>query len=176
MSTISSRNSKTYAKVEGVTHAKRDIIFMSDCRMNNKVDDLKRMFGFNQNASYKVYHNSDRDSRGVAIAIKRHVWRFNVLDKQFGCHYSEKPYGMLKIFHTFVKQDCKNFIGIEQQQRFLVERFCFSCTVVCLAFCCVSIRILEARDLIGQYMSRISCSESTVKNVLRMLQLQIALI
>ncbi len=73
VSTLGTRNSKSYLKVEGVTFAKHDIIFLCDCRLKDKTNDIKKLFGLNRNASYKLYTNSDRESRGVAIAIKRNI-------------------------------------------------------------------------------------------------------
>ena len=37
------------------------------------------MMGLNRNCSYKIYYNSDRESRGVAIAIKRKIYH-EILD------------------------------------------------------------------------------------------------
>ena len=73
VSTIGTRNSKTFLKVEGITQYKNDVIFISDCRIGAKENDISRLFGLNKNASYKVYFNSNSDSRGVAIAIKRSI-------------------------------------------------------------------------------------------------------
>lgn len=73
VSTINNRNSKSYLKVVGATRGKHDVIFLSDCRLKDKVDDINRLMGLNMNASYKLYSNSNRDSRGVAIAIKRNI-------------------------------------------------------------------------------------------------------
>ena len=68
MSTLGSSNSKTLVKIEGVTRDKIDILFLCDCRIKDKYHEISRMLGLNKNASYKLYANSDRDSRGVAIA------------------------------------------------------------------------------------------------------------
>jgi len=59
--------------VEGITFSKHDIIFLSDCRLKEKTNEIQKLFGLNRNASYKLYTNSDRESRGVAIAIKRNI-------------------------------------------------------------------------------------------------------
>jgi len=56
------------------TAKKHDILFLSDCRINQRESDITKMFGLNRNSSYKVYYNSDRESRGVAIAIKRNIF------------------------------------------------------------------------------------------------------
>ena len=73
VSTIYTGNSKSLLKVEGVTSLKHDIIFLSDCRLNDKRDDISKLFGLNRNASYRLYTNSSSDSRGVGIAIKRNI-------------------------------------------------------------------------------------------------------
>jgi len=73
VSTIGCRNSKTFLKIEGVTSFKHDIIFLSDMRLKDKIADIKRMFGLNRHACYKLYSNSTNESRGVAIAIKSRI-------------------------------------------------------------------------------------------------------
>ena len=73
VSTMGCRNSKTYLKVEGVTSFKHDIIFLCDLRLKDKESEIKKMFGLNRNACYKLYANSSKESRGVAIAIKRSI-------------------------------------------------------------------------------------------------------
>jgi ribosomal protein S17 len=73
VSTLGQRASKTHVKTEGITHKQHDIIFISDCRMGNRGMDIDRMMGLNRNRSYKLYKNSTKDSRGVAIAIRRNL-------------------------------------------------------------------------------------------------------
>ncbi len=73
VSTIGTRNSKSFLKVEGCTKLKQDVLFLCDCRLKNKVNEISKLMGLNRNASYKFYANSDRESRGVAIAIKRNI-------------------------------------------------------------------------------------------------------
>jgi len=73
VSTLGTRNSKSYLKIEGITFPKHDIIFLCDCRLKEKTNEIKKLFGLNRNSSYKLYTNSDRESRGVAIAIKRNI-------------------------------------------------------------------------------------------------------
>jgi exonuclease III len=73
VSTLGRRASKTHLKIEGITAKKHDVIFLSDCRMGNRGADIERMFGLNRNASYKLYKNSSKEARGVAIAIKRNI-------------------------------------------------------------------------------------------------------
>jgi len=68
------KNSKIYTKIEGVTSNKRDIILLSDCRLGSKGMDVERLFRLSRNGSYKLYWNSKRDSRGVAIAIRSDVF------------------------------------------------------------------------------------------------------
>jgi len=73
VSTLGQRASKTHIKVEGITAKQHDIIFICDCRMSNRGTDIERMMGLNRNRSYKLYKNSSKDSRGVAIAIRRNI-------------------------------------------------------------------------------------------------------
>ena len=73
VSTMGQKNSKSYYKVDGITKSKHDILFICDCRLGSKEPEINRMMGLNRNASYKFYANSRKDSRGVAIAIKRSI-------------------------------------------------------------------------------------------------------
>ena len=73
VSTLGTRNSKSFLKVEGVTSFKHDVIILCDIRMKDKEMEIKRMFGLNKNACYKLYCNSSQESRGVAIAIKSRI-------------------------------------------------------------------------------------------------------
>jgi len=73
VSTLGTRNSKSFLKIEGITQLKHDVLFLCDIRLKGKENDIGRMLGLNRNASYKLYANSDRDSRGVAVAIKRKI-------------------------------------------------------------------------------------------------------
>jgi exonuclease III len=74
VSTLGNRNSKTYLKIEGVTGKKSDIILLSDIRAKDKGEELKKIFGLTRNGSYKLYINSNKESRGVGIAIKRSIY------------------------------------------------------------------------------------------------------
>jgi hypothetical protein len=74
VSTLGMRSSKTFIKIEAITHRKHDIILLSDCRLGKCESDVSRMMGLNRNCSYKVYFNSTKDSRGVGIAIKRNIF------------------------------------------------------------------------------------------------------
>jgi exonuclease III len=73
VSTLGLKNSRTYLKVEGITGKKPDIILMSDLRLKDKSDEIKRIMGLTRYGSYKLYTNSSRESRGVGIAIKRNI-------------------------------------------------------------------------------------------------------
>jgi len=73
------RSSKTFIKIEALTYRKYDVIFLSDCRMGKFESNIARMMGLNRNCSYKLYVNSSKDSRGVAIAVKRSIYH-EVLD------------------------------------------------------------------------------------------------
>jgi exonuclease III len=79
VSTLGSRNSKTELKIEGVTSRKHEVLFFSDCRLGAQEEKIKKLLGLNRNCSYKVYFNSNLDSRGVGIAIKRSVYH-EILD------------------------------------------------------------------------------------------------
>ena len=93
VSTIGNRNSKTYAKIEGITSRKNDILFITDCRLGNQTNEIERLMGLNKNASYKLYSNSKMDSRGVAIAIKRNI--FHEILEQF--HSADQNIVLLRL-------------------------------------------------------------------------------
>jgi exonuclease III len=70
-------------KIYGITSLKTDIILLSDIRMCNNVgisnlSDLTKSFKINPHCSYKFFHNSKRNKRGVGILIK-HSLSFAVL-------------------------------------------------------------------------------------------------
>ncbi len=63
-------------KFYGIASLKSDIIFASDLRMCNKagVTDSKfisETFAINPHCSYNFYHQSNKNSRGVGILVKR---------------------------------------------------------------------------------------------------------
>jgi exonuclease III len=73
-------------KVYGVTSLKADIIFLSDIRLCNQagvsnISELINSFRTNPHCSYKFFHNSHSNKRGVGILIK-HTINFSVLDKE----------------------------------------------------------------------------------------------
>jgi exonuclease III len=70
VSTLGTRNSKTYLKIEAVTSKRADVILMSDIRIKDKGENIKKLMGLTRNGSYKMYFNSNKESRGVAIAVK----------------------------------------------------------------------------------------------------------
>jgi len=72
-STIHCSNSKTYLKIEGITGLGADILLISDVRVNKSQERIKLLFGLSQHGGYELYLNSSRESRGVAIAIKKTV-------------------------------------------------------------------------------------------------------
>ena len=74
MSTLGGENNKTYLKIEGITGKKSDIIFIVDTRMGKKVKEIEKMMQLNKNGKYKLYSNSTKESRGVAIAIKSSIF------------------------------------------------------------------------------------------------------
>jgi hypothetical protein len=73
VSTLGKSNAKTYLKIEGVTGKKADIILLTDVRVKDKGEEIKRLFGLTVNGSYKLYLNSSKESRGVGIAIRRNI-------------------------------------------------------------------------------------------------------
>ncbi len=84
VSTMDSRNSKNLLKIEGITSKKADVIFISDVRAKDKGEELKKLFNMSKNGSYRLYLNSTKESRGVAIAIKRgifHEIRCTIIDR-----------------------------------------------------------------------------------------------
>jgi exonuclease III len=74
VSTMDRKNSKTLLKIEGVTGKKPEIILLTDVRAGNRAADLIKMFSLTRHGSYKIYMNSTKDSRGVAIAVKRNIF------------------------------------------------------------------------------------------------------
>jgi exonuclease III len=73
VSTINGPDPKIYTKIEGVTGKKCDVIFICDVRMGDMGSRVEQLFNITKNGSYKLYFNSSKESRGVAIAIKRNV-------------------------------------------------------------------------------------------------------
>ncbi len=73
VSTLGCKNAKTYLKIEGITRKKADVIFLCDVRANKKFKDVEKLMGLTRNGSYKMYMNSTKETRGVAIAIKRNL-------------------------------------------------------------------------------------------------------
>ena len=61
-------------KIEGATGKKADILFLCNCRMGRKGKEIEKMFNLSRNGKYKLYYNSDKESRGVAIAIKASIF------------------------------------------------------------------------------------------------------
>ena len=74
ISTLGGENNKTYLKIEGITGKKSDVIFIVDTRMGKKVKEIEKMMQLNKNGKYKLYSNSTKESRGVAIAIKSSIF------------------------------------------------------------------------------------------------------
>jgi exonuclease III len=74
VSTMDSKNSKNLLKIEGITSKKADVIFITDVRAKDKGEELKKLFNMSKNGSYRLYLNSTKESRGVAIAIKRGIF------------------------------------------------------------------------------------------------------
>jgi exonuclease III len=72
--TMDRKNSKTLLKIEGVTGKKPEIILLTDVRAANRTADLSKMFSLTRHGSYKIDMNLTKDSRGVAIAVKRNIF------------------------------------------------------------------------------------------------------
>jgi exonuclease III len=73
-------------KVYGVTSLKTDIILLSDIRLCNQTGvsnatELVNSFRTNPHCSYKFFHNSHSNKRGVGILIK-HSINFSVLAEE----------------------------------------------------------------------------------------------
>jgi exonuclease III len=79
VSTMDRKNAKTLLKIEGVTGKKPEVILLTDIRAGNRSAEIRKFFSFTRHGSYKVYMNSTKDSRGVAIAVKRNIFH-EVLD------------------------------------------------------------------------------------------------
>jgi exonuclease III len=73
VSTLGARNAKTLLKIEGITSKRADVILLSDIRLKDSVEEVKKLFNLTMNGSYKLYVNSTRDSRGVGVAIRRNI-------------------------------------------------------------------------------------------------------
>ena len=67
-------SNKTFLKIEGITAKKSDIILIVDTRMGAKVKEVEKMMQLTKNGEYKLFINSSRESRGVAIAIKSTIF------------------------------------------------------------------------------------------------------
>jgi exonuclease III len=68
-------NNNHLLKIYGITSLKADIILLSDIRMCNSsgmsnLEELRTSFKINPHCSYKFYHNSKSNKRGVGILIK----------------------------------------------------------------------------------------------------------
>ncbi len=74
VSMMDRKNSKTFLKIEGITGKKPEVIFLTDVRAGSKGNELRKLFSLTRNGSYKVYMNSSKESRGVAIAAKRNIF------------------------------------------------------------------------------------------------------
>ena len=73
MSTAHCSNAKCFLKVEGITSKHHDVIFVSDCRLGCQGKKLSELFSVCKNGAYKLYTNSTKENRGVAIAIRSAV-------------------------------------------------------------------------------------------------------
>jgi exonuclease III len=78
-------NNNHLLKIYGITSLKTDIIFLSDIRMCNSsgisnLNELLTSLKINPHCSYRFYHNSKSNKRGVGILIK-HSLSIAVLDE-----------------------------------------------------------------------------------------------
>jgi hypothetical protein len=72
-------------KIYGITSLKSDVILLSDIRLSNtssakNLEELKNSFRINPHCSYKLFHNSSMNKRGVGVLIK-HTLSFAVLEE-----------------------------------------------------------------------------------------------
>jgi exonuclease III len=72
---ISTKNDITYKKLIAVTKCKAEVIFLCDVRLNSvkqksSLHDLEKKV---QGLGYKIFHNSKKSSRGVAILINSKI-------------------------------------------------------------------------------------------------------
>jgi exonuclease III len=79
VSTIDRKNAKTLLKIEGITGKKPDVTLLTDVRAGNRSTEICKLFSLTRHGSYKMYMNSTKDSRGVAIAVRRNIFH-EVLD------------------------------------------------------------------------------------------------
>jgi exonuclease III len=73
---ISTNCSKMLKKIAAITTMGKDIIFLSDIRLNRKndnINDLKNAFLYNGSNAYNFFYNSSKSSRGVRILIKNNL-------------------------------------------------------------------------------------------------------
>jgi exonuclease III len=81
---------KKYIKVEGITGKKPDIILMSDCRVGRNKRELEQMFNMTMNGNYDLYLNSENESRGTGIAVKR--GSNIIIERTFGIQNTENAF------------------------------------------------------------------------------------
>ena len=74
VSTLGGDSIKTFKKIEGITAKKSNIILIMDTRMGLKVKEVEKMMQITKNGNFKLYTNSTRESRGVAIAIQKYTF------------------------------------------------------------------------------------------------------
>jgi exonuclease III len=68
---LSTGGIKKYAKVEGVTVKKPDILLLSDCRVGKNKGTLEQVFMLSLNGEYELYLNSKYEARGTGLAVRK---------------------------------------------------------------------------------------------------------
>ena len=124
VSTLGGKVSKTFVKIEGATGKKADILFLCDCRMGRKGKEIEKMFNLSRNGKYKLYYNSDKESRGVAIAIKASI--FHVVNNIYRDDNGNLLMLQIKIQDTDLNLVCvygpnSNDVAFFRQMRALCE-------------------------------------------------------
>jgi exonuclease III len=84
---LSTMGLKKFIKVEGIMGKKPDIILMSDCRVGRNKGELEKMFNMTMNGQYDLYLNSENESRGTGIAVKRGM--NIIIERTFGIQNTE---------------------------------------------------------------------------------------
>jgi len=128
MSTVHNSNAKCHLKVEGITRKLSDVILMSDCRLKSNKKKLEELLKLTRNGSYKLYANSTKESRGVAIAVRSTVaheiiteyadrinenyliYRMKIRGVEIGLGVIYGPNGNNREFYREIRDICNNLM------------------------------------------------------------------
>ena len=128
MSTVHNSNAKCHLKVEGITSKLSDVILMSDCRLKCNIKKLEELLKLTRNGSYKLYANSTKESRGVAIAVRSTVaheiiteyadrinenyliYRMKIRGVEIGLGVIYGPNGNNREFYREIRDICNNLM------------------------------------------------------------------